>query len=167
VLQPAWLLQITFKSQTVYCWSGPGSLVWNGQTFKGVGDLGKVGDISEGVSTQASGTTVTLSGIDPLILGECMTDIQLGATARIWKGAWSNGAIVGTPYQIFRGQVDKPSFDVSSKTLAITLALESRIVNLQRASSRRYTSADQRVNYPTDSAFGWVEQLNDLALVWG
>jgi hypothetical protein len=168
-IMPVRLVQITFKSQTIFCWSGPGPLVWNGNTFLGIGSLGRVGAISEGTGVEASGTSLTLSGIDPLILGECMTDIQLGATARIWRGLWNvaAGELLGVPYQAFRGQVDKPSFNIGGKTLSITLALESRIVNLQRASNRRYTSADQRLAYPTDTGFGWVEQLNDLALVWG
>jgi hypothetical protein len=166
---PIRLVQITFRSQTVYCWSGPGPLVWNGHTFIGIGSVGKVGAITETTGVQASGTTLTLSGIDPLLLGECMTDIQLGATARIWRGLWdiAAGALLGVPYQVFRGQVDKPSFQIGSKTLSITLPLESRIVNLQRASNRRYTAADQQLEYPTDIAFNWVPSLNDLALVWG
>lgn len=167
VILPVRLVQIAFKSQTAYAWTGTGDLVWNGNTFKGVGSLGSISAVSEGVGVAASGVTLTLSGIDPTLFGECMTDIQQGATARIWKGQWSAGALLGTPYQLFRGQVDKPDFQISGESLTITLALESRIVNLQRISGRRYTSADQRLAYPTDSAFSWVEQLNDLALVWG
>lgn len=168
-IAPVRLVQLAFKSQTIYCWSGAGPLVWNGNTFLGVGSLGKMSDISEGVDLQASGVTLTLSGVDPLLFGECMTDIQLGATARIWRGLWDidAGGLIGVPYQTFRGQVDQPAFAISGQEMEITLALESRIAQLRRASCRRYTSADQRVEFPTDSAFGWVEQLNDLALVWG
>ena len=52
------------------------------------------------------------------------------------------------------------------ETLEIALKLESRLSNLQRASMRRYTAADQSLYYPTDSGFSWVEQLNDQALRW-
>ena len=167
-VMPVRLMQITFKSQVSYVWSGPGPLVWNGNTFLGVGSLGTISAISEVITTNAGGVTVTLSGVDPVLFNECMTDIQLGATARIWRGLWAAtaNALLGVPYQVFRGQVDQPAFEVGGKMM-ISLALESRIVNLQRASCRRYTSADQRVNFPTDSAFTWVEQLNDLALIEG
>jgi hypothetical protein len=167
VILPVRLVQIVFRSQTVYAWSGPGPLVWNGNTFLGVGSLGKISPIQEGVGVQASGCTVELSGIDPILFNECMTDIQLGATARIWKGQWQNGALLGTPYQIFRGQVDQPHVHFDPDDMTISLALESRIVNLQRASGRRYTSADQRLQYPTDNGFSWIPQLNDLALIEG
>ena len=35
-----------------------------------------------------------------------------------------------------------------------------------RASNRRYTSVDQGLYYPGDTAFNWVESLNDQALKW-
>jgi hypothetical protein len=79
----------------------------------------------------------------------------------------SGGSLLGTPYLIFSGTVDKPSVKVSAKTSTITLALENRLVNLQRANQRRYTAADQHLSYPTDMAFSWVETLNDIALRWG
>ena len=53
LIYPVQLVQLTFYSQTVYVWSGPGSLVWDGQTFTGVGSLGSVGAITEGIDVNA------------------------------------------------------------------------------------------------------------------
>jgi hypothetical protein len=169
VIMPVRMVMITFRSAVKYCWSGVGPLTWNGMTFLGIGSLGQVGGITEGVGVQASGTSLTLSGIDPVLLGECLTDIQVGAPAKIWRGLWNRTAntLLGTPYQIFRGQVDKPAFQISGTTLAITISLENRIVNLGRASFRRYTSADQHLSYPTDTGMGWMEMLNDIAIKTG
>ena len=50
--------------------------------------------------------------------------------------------------------------------MTIALKLENRLVNLQRANMRRYTAADQNLYYPGDTAFNWVEILNDQALKW-
>jgi len=168
LIYPVRLVQLTFKSQTVYLWSGPGSLVWNSQTFMGVGSLGSIGAITEGVDINADGTTITLSGIDPLLLAESLTDIQLGATANIWFGlVTQQRTLIGTPYLMFSGTVDTPTVTPGVDTFSITLNLENRMLDLARPNMRRYTSADQRIAYPTDSAFGWVEQLNDAAWNWG
>ena len=79
-IQPFFLAQLSFKSQMVYAWTGVGNLTWNNQTFVGVGSVGKIGTITEGVDVHAYGTSVTLLfGIDPVLLGECMTDMVPGA----------------------------------------------------------------------------------------
>ena len=168
-IAPVRLVQLTFKSGTVYVWSGAGPLSFGGNTFQGVGTLGQVGGIEESTGVQATGTTVSLSGIDPALLGDCLTDIQVGAMARIWRGLLdlTTMAPIGTPYQCFRGYVDQPTVNVSGETLAITLALESRIARLATASNRRYTAADQRMLYPNDSGFNWIEQIQDIAVRTG
>jgi hypothetical protein len=114
--------------------------------------------------------TVAIAGSIPIsssLMNEVLTDVQIGAAAQIYFGLMSSGAIVGTPYLAFSGTVDKPTVKVGTDTMTISLALENRLVNLQRANQRRYTSADQRLYYPTDTGFNWVETLNDRALRWG
>ena len=168
-IAPVILVVLTFLSQTCYAWSGVGNLLFNGNTYLGVGSLGKIGAITEGVEVRADGSSVTLSGIDPIYLAESLTDIQLGATAQIWFGLFSNqtGSLVGQPYMVFGGCVDKPTVSPGRDTFTITIALENKLIDLQRLNMRRYTSADQRLQYPDDTAFGWVEQLVDQALIWG
>lgn len=140
-------------------------------TFQGLGSLGTVGTvgtITEGVDISADGTTVTLSGIDPTILGECLTDVQPGAPAKIWFALVTPDCqLIGTPYLQFSGCIDVPTVTPGTDTVAITLSLESQMLDLGRPTVRRYTSADQRLTYPTDSAFDSVEPLNDTSLIWG
>jgi len=166
VIVPAILAQLTFKSSTQYVWTGVGTLVWNGFTFQGVGSFGSLGTIVEGTEVKADGTSVGLSGIDPALYSDCLTDIQLGAAANIWFALLSDGVIIGSPYLLFSGQVDKPSFTIGGENISVNLALESRMTDLKRASNRRYTTNDQHVAYPDDTAFNGVEKLNDQALLW-
>ncbi len=169
-VEPVHLLQVQFRSRICYAWSGPGTLTWNGNSFLGVGSLGSLGDVKESTDVHADGSSVGLSGIDPVWLGESLTDIQHGAPVQRWMGAVEPGTrnLIGTPYLIFQGQVDKPKIRTGADTIAISLALETRLINHMRASCRRYTTNDQHSNgYPDDIAFSWVEILNDIALVWG
>jgi hypothetical protein len=101
------------------------------------------------------------------LIYEALNDIRIGGPVKIWFGLMSGGALIGTPYLVFRGMVDKPTVKTSPETSKITLQLENRMVNLQRANQRRYTAADQQIDYPDDSGFNWVEILNDIALRWG
>lgn len=168
VIIPAILVMLSFRSGTKYIWSGSGNLSYNGQTYLGVGSLGSVELISEGIDVRADGTSIKLSGIDPSIQAECLLDIQLGSPAKIWFALLANGlSIIGAPYLLFNGTVDQPIITVAPAEVSIQLRLENNLINLQRASNRRYTSADQRIEHPNDCAFGWVELMNDIALRWG
>jgi hypothetical protein len=164
---PCVLVDLTLASGIQHIWSGVGTLSYGGNDYLGVGSLGAVGDVNEGVEVKADGTTVTLSGIDPTLLNDCLAEIQLGAPVTIWFAVFSAGGLLGAPYPLFVGTVDRPSIQVAPDSLAITLSLENRMANLQRPSARRYTSADQMYYYPDDSGFNWVETLNDIALEWG
>lgn len=166
-IYPVILADLTFASGAAHAWTGVGELVWNGNTYLGVGSLGRCPGVSEGVAVQAQGTSVTLSGIDSKLLTDCLTDIQIGAPATLWIGAYQNGALVGTPYKWFAGTVDKAPIVTGPQTMEITLSLESRMSLLQRGTNRRYTAADQRRYYPTDSGFNRVPIMNDIALRWG
>jgi hypothetical protein len=166
-IQPVFLAALSFKTSVQWMWSGVGNLNWSSQTFIGVGSFAKIGTITEATDVRAYGTVVTLSGIDPVLLGDCLSEVVPGAQATLWFGLMANGTIIGSPYQIFNGAIDQPSISAGADTITIDLALESKMVDLARATNRRYTSADQRHDHPTDVAFGWVEQLNDIALIWG
>jgi hypothetical protein len=161
-----WLLDVQLASGTAHVWTSIGSLNWNGNTYQGVGSFGAVGDISESSDVKAPGTVVQLSGIDPTLLPDCLTDIQQGAPATVWLGLFSAGAIVAT-YPAFAGTVDKAPIGMGVETATIQLNLETRMTNLQRATNRRYTMADQRLYYSGDIGFSWVEIQNDIALLWG
>lgn len=176
VIRPAILASLGFRSKTEYVWSGVGPLVWGGKTFQGVGSLGSVGTVSEGVEVKADGTSVTLSGIDVDLLGESMTDVRVGAPAKLWLAMLDQSmAIIGNPYCFFKGEMDPPKIVLNppddggeqKESLSITIPLESRMLNMQRAGCRRYTQVDQRMTHPTDTAFRWVELYNDIALRWG
>jgi hypothetical protein len=167
-IAPALMAALTFRSGSQYVWTGPTDLAWNSNIYRGIGSLGTVGAINEGTQVRADGTSVTLSGIDPALISDSLNDIQVGAPAQLYFALVDQTmSLIGTPYMIFRGCVDKPTIVPDLSTFSITLALESPLTNLQRPNARRYTSADQRLYYSDDTAFAWVEILNDLALRWG
>ncbi len=148
-IQPVFLALLTFRSGVRYVSSASFPIAFNGNVFQGVGTLGQVGVVNESTSVKADGLTLTLSGIDPDILGESLTDIQPLAPAKVWFGLLSGATLVGIPFCLFAGIVDKPSIDISAESATITLALETRMNNLNRPNQRRYTSADQNGNgYP-------------------
>ena len=167
---PIFAITITFASQTFNLWTGYGTLDYNGVIFQGTGDLGKIGSLSEGTTVEAKGTTITLSGINQAILQESITDVQIGAPVIVYFGAVAFGTTtpVGALNILFQGLVDKPQVTFGPEgDCSITINLESHLIRLSSGTQRHYTSADQRLRFPTDTIFMGVESLNDLSLKWG
>ena len=168
IFSPVLFVMLTFRSQTMYLCSAPFNVTFNGQKYLGLGTLGGISSTQEGTEIQADGISLTLSGLNPNIATECESDIQPLAPAKCWLGCMNQGLLIGTPYLFFSGVVDTPTLTVTPQTLSITLKLESRMLLLNKPSSRRYTSADQHANgYADDTAFAWVERVNDISLKWG
>jgi hypothetical protein len=175
---PVLLADLTFKSGVSYCWTGIGNLAYNGNTYTGIGNLGRISAISEGSSVKADGIEVTLSGVGymplqtggtsavALAVNEAMSDYKMGGAAKIRFGLLNNGVLIGSPYLIFSGQMDQPSIDINPVAGTITIAIENKLSNLLRPTARRYTAADQHIQYPNDTGFNFVEMLNDVALRW-
>ena len=167
-LRPCVMLDLTLNSGVEYVWSGIGLIDYGGHTYKGVGSLGDVGELKEGTEVRAEGTTVALSGIDATLLNDCMNDIKLGSPAAIWIGLFDDTtATITTRMPFYQGTVDKPMVALGPDSIAISLALENKMSNHQRATNRRYTSADQRYYHPNDTGFFNVERQSDIALIWG
>ncbi len=168
VIEPVLFVMLTFRSQTMYVCSAGYHVKFNGQAYLGLGTFGGITATQEGTEVRADGISLTLSGIDSTILTECESDIQPLAPAKCWFGLMTQGQLIGEPYLFFSGLVDTPTISTTRDTASITLNLESRMSLLNRPSQRRYTSADQHANgYPDDTAFSWVEKLNEIALRFG
>lgn len=150
--------------------AGPNMGIFGGQIFQAIVQNSVPGAATLSLGIGFIGLAIYYKGVPKTktsLLYEALQDIRAGAPAKIWFGLMSSGSFLGTPYLIFSGTVDKATLKASAQTMSITVALENRLVNLQRPSARRYTAADQHLYFPTDSAFNWVEILNDMALVWG
>jgi len=55
----------------------------------------------------------------------------------------------------------------SGETARVTLAVESKLVTLQRPNARRYTRENHQIRHSGDTFFNHVTKLQDKELVWG
>lgn len=168
VVVPVILVDLTFVTGTVYVHTGLGDLTWDGNTYKGVGSLGSVSTITESNGVEATGTSVTLSGIDPTLYADSLSEIRTGQPANIWLACLANGVIVDA-LLMFSGLIDQPTINETADDITIQLALETNLTNLQRATYKLYSTAEQRRLYPDvpDSGFDFVPIMSDVANRWG
>ncbi|MDE2105675.1 MAG: hypothetical protein KGL39_51080 [Patescibacteria group bacterium] len=166
-VQLAAFVQATFASATVYLWSGIGSLDWNGQTWLGLGSFLGMTTSEDAATVEARGMTLTLSGIDPNLLSECLGDFQLGLPVSVSLGVYVNGALLSDPVVNWAGRMDQPSVDVSGDTATIQIACESRLIDMNVSVDRRLTLEDAQMDYPGDVGLQFVAGLQEQTLFWG
>lgn len=169
-LLPILFVELGFVSETVRIWSGIGNITWNGHTWSGVGSLLSLPGIEEGVTVEARGVAISLSGFDATILPEILSDWQIGTPCTIYLGAFYANApttIIPSPLVAFSGRMDQPVVEVSGKTATITVNVETRILEMNVSVERRYTQEDQQRDVPGDQAFNWVDQIQEQTLYWG
>jgi hypothetical protein len=165
---PIVLVQITFKDGIQYAWTGIGNLVWSGNTYTGVGQLGKIGPITEDTAVQAQGLQLELTGVPQTLLNEALGQCQQGNAVNVYFGFLdASGNVIADPYLAFSGRMDVPTIDEGAETATITLTAENRLIDLQRVRQRNFTQQDQILDYPTDAGFTFVPLLQQLNLVWG
>ena len=67
---------------------------------------------------------------------------------------------------IFAGRIDAMDIQIG-KTASVSVSIESKLVDWERARIRRYTNEDQRNLYSTDEFCEFVVQTVEKELVWG
>lgn len=165
-IYPALLVDIETPTTVIRAWTGIGTLIWNGNSYDGVGNFGGVDTGEETLDIKATGTVYTLAGVPSALIAEALNDIKQGRTAKLYLALFdANGAIVDVTL-VHEGITDVAEIDEQGETATITLTAESKLADLERPRTARYTPEDQKRLYPTDLGFDFVPSLQDAKIVW-
>lgn len=160
-----WACDLLFDSPNdIYLWNGIGDLLLDGKTYTGVGDLLGVSEIKESSDIAAYGAQLSLSGIPSDTISTALNEPYQGRHAIVKFGVISGGT--HTAFTVFSGEMDQMTINYGPETVTISLDVESRLVDLERARVRRYTDADQQLRYNGDLAFEFVTRLQEESLQW-
>ncbi len=168
-VRPAILASFGTSGGDVFVWSGVGDLLWNGDTYQGVGNFGGITMIQETEQVQATGAQLILSGIPSTLVSIALQSMQQGRPAQIYVGAFdlTTGTLIVDPYLVFEGLTDVPEIDDTGDTASISISAESRLVKLETPLVRRYTDLDQKLRDPMDKGFEFVPSLQDKQILFG
>lgn len=176
VMRPVLFFEGEFASGTTRAWSGVGSIEWDGKTWTGVGHLGGVSPIKESQDPVANGMSVSLSGVPTSLISQALGDARQGRPGKIWLGVMAEGVdsptttaleIVADPALAFHGRLDVPEIEEAGDSCTITISYENRLVDLERPRERRWTDEDQKIDYPDDDGFAFVNAVQEFNGFWG
>lgn len=176
--------ELAFADNTLYLWSGLGSITpagtpFNpsstfpyGKTFTGLGWLGKISSIPQTSKVQAQNVTIGLSGIPSSLIAEATAQVRLTGTVTIWyaffdgSGQFGVANLLADPVQVFAGAMDVPSITDDGVTSSISIACENTLLSLNLAPNRRFDDPDQQIRHPGDLGFSFVQALQNLQTFW-
>ena len=162
-VEPFYAVEAQFTGGTVRLWTGYGDRTIEGNTYTGAGNLLGISGLDEVADLSAKSITVTLSGVDPTVLALALAEPYQRRKLRVLFG------VVGstTSVELFAGQMNTMTIDDSGDSSVISILVDSKLVELERASNRRYTSESQKSRHSGDTFFDYVTKLQDRQLVWG
>lgn len=165
-LAPIAMVELEFASGTMRPWTGIGSLAWDGNTFTGIGTLGRIGNIEETIELRAVGVQLQLSGVPAEVLEMANEESWQSRPVRIYWAALQGRSFIGEPRQIFGGLMDVMTLSDGS-TPTVTLNCESNQIDLQRTRTRRWTAEDLRADHAGDKGLDMVSALQEKDILWG
>ena len=137
------------------------------ETFTGVGQFGSVSVINESADMKATGLQAILTGVPTTHISNALSEDYSGRIAKLYIGFLNaSRVLVADPMVIFAGRIDAMDIQIG-KTASVSVSIESKLVDWERARIRRYTNEDQRNLYSTDEFCEFVVQTVEKELVWG
>lgn len=152
----------------VYIHTGVGSVVFDGNTYLGVGDFGSVTGIKESEFLRFNKITLNLSGIDSAYVDEALNSSNYGDLVTLYEGFRSDdGTLVDNPEIVWAGTVEYANLTVGSEAV-VSLVCTHELAFLSEIDGSRFTDEDQRTDYPDDGGLKFIADVANTSknLVW-
>jgi hypothetical protein len=164
------LVEIDHPAGIVRVWSGVGSLIWNGNTFKGIGALGKIEGIGETAEVRTSETRYSIASpkLDASALTIAMQSPR-GRLARTWLALLDlNWQVIDSPILIDESIIENLESQIDETgEQVLSLNATSAIFDFTRPPAFAVTHEQQQVDFPGDSGFDRIPtEVTDADKVW-
>ena len=161
------MVQCNFASGTFYANSTAQSIVYDSNTYLGVGKIGAISEVEENTDVSAHQINLTLTGLDTTLMSESLNQNYRNRSAIIMVAFLdSSDAVVGEPVTIFSGIMDSVQVTVG-ETCTISLKVISRLQDWERTRFGRYTNEEQQELFAGDKGFEFLNQTIEKTIYWG
>ena len=158
---------------TIRLHNGLGTYTWDdgsgSQSWIGTGDLGQISKIQEGEEVSPYGIQLTLSGLDPDLVGEAIKEIYYQRPVTLYVGALNDSdQLVATPDVMWTGFMDLMTASVGAEGGdTLVLNCESELAMFERSRNLLFTNSGQQTISSGDTFFNQLQDMQDLTLSWG
>jgi hypothetical protein len=162
-VQPFYAVEMAFDSGTVRLWTGYGDRTINSETYTGSGNLLNIEGLGEVADLSAKAITISLGGIAGELVSLALQEPYQRRRCRVYFGAINVADVV----EVFTGSLNTMQIEDSGESSTISVTVDSKLVETEKASNLRYTSESQKSRYAGDTFFDYVSAIQDAEIVWG
>ena len=156
-VEPFYAVEIDLDSGPLRLWTGYGDRTIDGNTYTGGGTLMSIEGLEEVADLSAKNITLTLSGMPAEVISLALQEPYQRRKVRVLWGVRDVSDFV----EVFSGSLNQMVIEDSAESGTISVTVDSKLVELERASNRRYTSESHKSRYATDTFFDFVAQIQD------
>lgn len=165
-IRPIVFVKFVFDGGTEYVHNAVGNYTWGGFTWQGVGALGDIGPLEEGLDLSPYGVTMQLNALDADLLDIVNNEPLFNRAVTVYIGYLDeNGVLVADPQERWSGFMDFPSIRLGLEN-RIALQCESDLRFFYRANGSLFTDEDQQLRYSGDLFFQFLPQMIDAQINW-
>lgn len=166
-IRPIVFVKFEFDDGTVYVHNAVGTFTWSSQNWTGIGALGDIGAIEDGLDLSPYGVTLQCNALDTTFLNTAVNEEVFNRRITIYLGyLGEDGALVATPQERWSGYMDNISVRLGGED-GLALQCENEFRFFDRANGALFTDEDQQRRYSGDVFFEFQDQLIDAKLTWG
>jgi hypothetical protein len=162
-VEPFYAVEIDLDSGPLRLWTGYGDRTIEGNTYTGGGTLMSIEGLEEVADLSAKNITLTLSGMPAEVISLALQEPYQRRKVRVLWGVRDVSDFV----EVFSGSLNQMVIEDSAESGTISVTVDSKLVELERASNRRYTSESHKARYPSDTFFDFVAKIQDKQIVFG
>ena len=134
------------------------------KAYTGTGTLMSINGVAEKSDMSVPSVSIVFDGISSDIVSLALQEPYQRRECIVYFGVGSD------PYYIteaFSGELDTVNIRDGGESSVIEVTATNRMVKLERANVRRYTSESHRARYPNDTFFDTVTSIQDVSVSWG
>jgi hypothetical protein len=126
-------------------WTGTGPIVWNGQTWLGIGRILFMSDYRVGMMGNLSNWSLTLGAADPARLVRYFADTVENRTITFYAAIVNEttGALLPDPVMVVQRRMHVGAYTRSKDEYSLTIEGESPMATMRRGGHRVRAHADQ------------------------
>lgn len=168
VVRPHKLVVADFASGVTRFTTAPYDVIWDGDTYTGLGHLLSVDTIEEREQLSTYGARLSLSAVPTDIVATAMTEHYQGRALAIYQALFDEDhQIIEDPMLPWSGFMDTMSIELGASAATVTLTGVHRLHDMDRARGGRYNDGDQQARFAGDRYFEFLEEMQNTNLHWG